>query len=228
MGSNGQSEERIQTKGREFFGRLRAHRLSIFTGERWVGWMMDWVMSRPDLKAEVFALVEALPELSTEQQLFTRIERSFLQMKDLPRVLRLGLRIAGLLGGFGRRIVGATVRCGVKQVARQFIAGSAPREMARKLAKLRRSGRYASTIDVLGEDITTRQQVERYVGAYLGLLDALDSAQSRWTSLGGADGDLDWGCSPRVNISVKPSALWAGQNPADVDATVAQMLDPAR
>jgi len=226
--SNGKSREWILIRGREFFTRLQTHRPSIFSGERWVGWMMDWVMSRQDLKAAVFALVEALPELSTEQQLFTRTEQSFLQMKDLPWVLRLGLRVAGLMGGLGRKMVGAIVRRGVERVARQFIAGSDPGEMVRRLAKLRRRGRYAFTVDVLGEDTTSRQQVERYVGTYLELLDALDSAQSRWASLGRADGELDWGCSPRVNISVKPSALWAGQDPADVDATVAQMLDPVR
>jgi len=228
MKPNDKSRERILIGGREFFARLRAHRLSVFSSERWVGWMMDWVMSRQDLKAEVFALVEALPELSTEQQLFTRMEQSFLQMKDLPWVLRLGLRIAGLMGGLGRKMVGAIVRRGVEKVARQFIAGSDPGEMVRKLARLRRRGRYAFTVDVLGEDTTNPQQVERYVGTYLELLDALDSAQSQWASLDRADGELDWGGSPRVNLSVKPSALWAGQDPTDVDATVAQILDPAR
>ena len=52
-----------------------------------------------------------------------------------------------------------------------------------------------------------KAEAEAYQRRYLELLETLLSEQFRWPALGEEGTDLDWGVTPRVNISVKPSAF---------------------
>jgi RHH-type proline utilization regulon transcriptional repressor/proline dehydrogenase/delta 1-pyrroline-5-carboxylate dehydrogenase len=93
-------------------------------------------------------------------------------------------------------------------MARRFIIGSSAARTVENLTRLRRRG-YAFTLDVLGESARTDAQGESYVRTYLKLLDRLGEAQSRWAGLVSGR-DLDWGSAPRINVSIKPSALARG------------------
>ena len=52
----------------------------------------------------------------------------------------------------------------------------------------------------------------------------LQSMQRAWPALGARADGLDWGHAPRINVSVKPSALFSLADPADVEGSVAGML----
>jgi RHH-type proline utilization regulon transcriptional repressor/proline dehydrogenase/delta 1-pyrroline-5-carboxylate dehydrogenase len=78
------------------------------------------------------------------------------------------------------------------------------------LARLRRKG-FAFTLDVLGESAQSQAEGERYVQTYLGLLDRIGAAQNDWPGQV-SGGQLDWGAVPRINVSIKPSALAPGGN----------------
>ncbi|MHC4744555.1 MAG: proline dehydrogenase family protein, partial [Planctomycetota bacterium] len=239
--------------GERFFALTGENAPSLFSRERWVGVLMDWIVSREPLKAEVFALIEALPSLTTEKLLAEHITRAFLRSEVLPPVLRVCLRIANLLGPLGRKLTSLIVRKCVKTVALQFIVAGRIDKTVARLAKIRKSEGFAFTVHVLGEETRTEEQLARYVDTYLQLLAALRTAQQNFkplaskkrgqepflvssgkkgagafSTLGESDSQLDWGSSPKVNISVKPSALDAQADPEDLEGTVARMLERIR
>ena len=218
-------EERIVARGKDFLTRIERKKSSIFNRERWVDKMMDWTMSREDLKIEVFTLIDNLPHLTTEQMLYRHIQQSFLRPEVLPGMLRLGVRIAGLLGKPGRKILSGIVRRSVKMVALQFIVGSEVDTTVGKLHELREKDGFAFTLDVLGEETVSEKEVNSYIQSYLRLLAALSEAQRNWKSLGEGNSKLDWGSAPKVNISVKPSALYSRANPDHFEDTVEHMLE---
>ena len=129
-------EEQIVVRGKDFLARIARKKPSIFSTERWVGKMMDWTMSREELKNETFRFIDTLPNLTTEQMLYRHIRKSFLRPEVLPGILRLGVRIAGMFGRLGRKMLSAVVRKSIKLVALQFIIGSRIDETVAKLRKL--------------------------------------------------------------------------------------------
>ncbi|MHC4098875.1 MAG: proline dehydrogenase family protein, partial [Planctomycetota bacterium] len=74
------------------------------------------------------------------------------------------------------------------------------------------------------EATVSEKEADLYAEKYIRLLEGLQQAQSNWTSLGTADSSLDWGHSPKVNISIKPSALYSQINPADFEGSVRHIL----
>lgn len=217
-------EEQIIACGREFFAEIERHKPSVFSIEKWTGKLMEWTMSRQALKTEIFKLIDVLPELTSEQMVFGHIERSFLGADDLPGLLRLGLKTAGLMGKPGRKLVGAIVRKSVRIMALQFIAGNDVEGTVARLRKLREKEGFAFTLDVLGEETDDEEKAGRYVQSYIRLLEGLRDVQHDWKSLAQVDSPLDWGTDPRINISVKPSALYSSPDPDNFENTVEHIL----
>ena len=61
------------------------------------------------------------------------------------------------------------------------------------------------------------EELERNLGTIANsgtrqFLDSLAEVQRHWLPLGGGTGDLDWGHSPKINLSIKPSALYSQLN----------------
>ncbi len=114
-------------------------------------------------------------------------------------------------------------------MAKQFIIGETTREAVQNLQKLRKDG-FASVVDVLGEATLTELEAENYVLTYLDLLGELSKQQNLWKSLGNenASNAFDWGNSPKINIAVKPTALYCLANPIDFEVSVTSILDRMR
>ena len=58
----------------------------------------------------------------------------------------------------------------------------------------------------------SEKEAEEYQERYLNLFDFLNAAQRKWRPLGGVPDGLDWGHSPRVNVSIKTSAMYSQMN----------------
>ncbi|OGT96130.1 MAG: L-glutamate gamma-semialdehyde dehydrogenase, partial [Geobacteraceae bacterium GWB2_52_12] len=147
---------------------------------------------------------------------------------DLPPALAVGARMAGVLGALGGTLLNTMISTNIKEMARQFIVGETTREAVGTMEKLRRDG-FTAVVDVLGEATLTREEADGYVGTYLELLNSLEKEQQRWQGLpGGEAGRLDWGYAPLINISLKPTALFALANPQDFEGSVEAMLKQLR
>src|SRR5262249_38742949 len=82
--------------------------------------------------------------------------------------------------------------------------------------RLARDAGQAFTIDVLGEACVSDEEAGAYQRRYLGLIERLDAEASRWVgpTLPRID-SAPWGALPRINISVKLSALHPYLDPID-------------
>jgi RHH-type proline utilization regulon transcriptional repressor/proline dehydrogenase/delta 1-pyrroline-5-carboxylate dehydrogenase len=219
-----QLQTNILNRGREFFAALGNETPSIFKKNYWTGKVMDWSMSHEDFKVQLFRFIDVLPCLTTEQMLNEHIQEYFARDENIPAVLRFGAKSAGIGGRLGMKLVGKTIRKNLENMAYQFIIGSTVPETIKNLGKLRQKN-FAFTLDILGEATVSEKEADLYAENYMRLLEGLQQAQSKWAALGQANSMLDWGHCPKVNISIKPSALYSQINPADFEGSVGHILD---
>ncbi|MGE5310348.1 MAG: proline dehydrogenase family protein, partial [Nitrospirota bacterium] len=217
-------DARIKARGKDFFASISGEAPSIFNKGWWTGKVMDWAMRNEQFKVQLFRFVDVLPYLSTGESLGRHIEEYFAaQDQDIPGVLKWGAKGAGLGGGLTAKVFARTIRANIEGMAKQFIIGENAKEALRTLNKLRRDN-FAFTVDILGEATVSESEAEQYRQAYLELLGELDREQRNWKSLGRNDAGPDWGHAPRMNISIKPSALYSQAKPSDFEGSVRGIL----
>jgi RHH-type proline utilization regulon transcriptional repressor/proline dehydrogenase/delta 1-pyrroline-5-carboxylate dehydrogenase len=217
-------DARIKARGKEFFARISGEAPSIFNKGWWTGKVMDWAMQNEQFKIQLFRFVDVLPYLSTGESLGRHIEEYFaVQDTDIPAVLKWGAKSAGLGGGLTAKVFARTIRANIEGMARQFIIGENAKEALRTLNRLRKDD-FGFTVDILGEATVSEEEAQQYRRAYLDLLEELDREQGGWRSLGKGDTGLDWGHAPKVNISIKPSALHSQAKPIDFEGSVRGIL----
>ena len=220
---------RIVERGREFFKSIAGEKPSLFDKGSWMGKMMDWSMRNEQFKIQMFRFVDVFPSLTTGKLLTGHIREYFGDEREMPPFMATGARVAGMLGSFGGAVLNKVLTSNIQEMARQFIVGETTAETVKNLGKLR-SGGFAAVVDVLGEATLSEDEAESYTNTYLELLDALHGEQGQWQGLPGAGGDpaLDWGHAPKVNIAVKPTALFCLANPQDFEGSVAAILNRMR
>ncbi len=220
----GELETRIKARGKEFFASITGEAPSIFNKGWWTGKVMDWAMRNEQFRVQLFRFVDVLPYLTTGESLGRHIEEYFAaQDQDIPAVLKWGAKGASLGGGLTARVFARTIRANIEGMAKQFIIGENLKEALKTLSRLRKEN-FAFTVDMLGEATVSKEEADHYHKAYLGLLEELDREQRHWKSLGAGDSGPDWGHAPKVNISVKPSALYSQAKPVDFQGSVRAML----
>lgn len=219
-----QLEAGILARGKEFFATLGNEIPSIFKKDFWTGKVMDWSMSHEDFKVQLFRFIDVLPYLTTEETLKHHIQEYFSQDENIPAVLRFGAKSAGIGGRLGTKVLGKIIRTNLENMALQFIIGNTISKTVKNLNRLRRKN-FAFTLDILGEATVSEKEADSYAENYIRLLEGLRQAQSDWTALGTANSALDWSHAPKVNISIKPSALYSQISPADFEGSVEHILD---
>ena len=220
---------KIINRGREFFASISGEKPSMFNKGAWMGKVMDWSMQNEQFKIQMFRFVDAFPSLTTGKLLTDHIREYFGEEKDMPPVLQTGAKMAGMLGSLGGAVLNKVISANIQEMARQFIVGENTKEAVKNIERLRKDG-FAAVVDVLGEATLTEQEAEEYVATYLEVLESLKKEQQGWKGLPGKGGDagLDWGHAPKVNVAVKPTALFALANPQDFEGSVQAMLKQLR
>lgn len=226
---NSQLNKEIISRGKDFFSTIAGEKPSLFNKGAWMGKVMDWSMQNEQFKIQMFRFVDAFPSLTTGKLLTDHIREYFGEEKDMPPVLQTGAKMAGMLGSLGGAVLNKVISANIQEMARQFIVGENTKEAVKNIEKLRREG-FAAVVDVLGEATLTEKEAEEYVGTYLEVLESLKSEQRSWKGLAGRNGDttLDWGHAPKVNVAVKPTALFALANPQDFEGSVQAILAQMR
>jgi RHH-type transcriptional regulator, proline utilization regulon repressor / proline dehydrogenase / delta 1-pyrroline-5-carboxylate dehydrogenase len=203
-------DEQILARGRELLGLIDAASRAGFAHGGWRDWLLNWSMRHEGLKEHMFNFIAILPKVDTPQAFAALLRESFVGHDDVPWLLRAAVRAVCLTGPLGMRILQPMVRQRAEEMARRFIIGSSASRTMGNLSRLRRRG-FAFTLDILGESSRTGAQGQQYAQSYLRLLDSLAAAQRRWPGLV-SGGKLDWGSAPRINVSIKPSALAAADD----------------
>lgn len=227
--NNSGLNERIVSRGRELFAAISGEKPSLFNKGAWMGKVMDWSMKNESFKIQLFRFVDVFPSLTTGKLLTDHIKEYFGEEKDMPPVLATGAKVAGMLGSLGGAVLNKVLAGNIQEMARQFIVGEHTKEAIKNVERLRRDG-FSFVIDVLGEATLSEAEADRYLNTYLGLLDSLNRECPAWKPLPGKGGnpELDWGHAPKVNVAVKPTALFCLANPQDFEGSVTAILNRVR
>ncbi|MBT1072942.1 L-glutamate gamma-semialdehyde dehydrogenase [Pelotalea chapellei] len=216
---------KIIGRGKEFFNSISGEKPSLFNKGAWMGKAMDWSMKNEQFKVQMFRFVDVFPALTNGKLLTDHIREYFGNEKEMPSFLSTGAKVAGMFGSLGGAVLNKAISANIQEMARQFIVGETTKEAIKNLEKLRKEG-FTAVMDVLGEATLSEAEAETYVNTYLELLEAMKKEQGSWSGLAGKGGDskLDWGHAPKVNIAVKPTALFCLANPQDFEGSVVAIM----
>jgi RHH-type proline utilization regulon transcriptional repressor/proline dehydrogenase/delta 1-pyrroline-5-carboxylate dehydrogenase len=184
--------------------------------------MLDFCMQHPRLKVELFRFIDVLPCLPPGDVSGHLIEYLGGARADLPAPLKFSVELSAPGGPLGK-IVSRAARRNVMRMARRFIAGSTVGEVVGAIRSMRRR-RLAVTLDALGEAVLTDREADAYVEQYVTLLREAARAVQRFPEEPLIDRDHDGSPLPRVNVSVKLSALTPIFDPLDPDGVARSVV----
>ncbi len=196
-------ESDVQTLARTIAEAGASERARVYHLTWWTDRLLDWAMDHADFKTQLFRFVDVFPACRDDGDVARHLEEYF-DGVDVPTALELGMDVAEHVP-FGAKIEAAVTRRNVLRMARQFIAGPTPHDALPQLRNLWRAGE-ASTVDLLGEKTITETEAEEYTDRVHELLAVLARDATDWPDDAHLERD-PWGWVPRVNVSVKPTAL---------------------
>ena len=177
---------------------------SIFNKDWWYGKVMEWSMKNEEFKTQMFRFVDVLPYLNSGAEVSKHLKEYFAEGGDnLPSIFNKGLGVGSLAPG----LMAGAIRKNVTQMAKLFITGETPKE-ALPVLKKKREQKIAFTADLLGEATLSEKEAIDYQNRYLELISWLTKDAGKWKNIEQIDND-DRGEIPKVNISVKLSALYS-------------------
>jgi RHH-type proline utilization regulon transcriptional repressor/proline dehydrogenase/delta 1-pyrroline-5-carboxylate dehydrogenase len=179
--------------------------------------LMQWSMSQPEFKVNLFRLVDVLPTLISNEAIAEHV-REYLTPPANKLHPSLGWLISLCKNPLLANVAAFMVKQGVKQMARMFIAGSSPQTALPVLHRLRRD-RYSFTVDLLGEFCVCEPEALEYLNRYLDAVETFGTTIPTWKQgaplIEGHPGEL----SP-VCVSVKLSALYSQTGVLNFDRSV--------
>jgi RHH-type proline utilization regulon transcriptional repressor/proline dehydrogenase/delta 1-pyrroline-5-carboxylate dehydrogenase len=203
--------------GREIFARLDRQGPILLTRPWLEDKLMGLGMHDPALKVQLFRFVDTLPYLKQDSEVCRHLREYLHEAGDkLPWWTRLGTQLIPERGVAGK-LLATLARSNAERMARKFIAGSNVAE-AVEAVRTMRIRQLAFTIDLLGEATITEVEADHVQKQYLDLLAGLTSEVNTWPEVESIDRD-DRGPLPRVNVSVKLSALFSQFDPIDPEGT---------
>ena len=178
-------------------------RAKLFRGSALSERMMDWAMSRPAFKTQLFRFVDTFPAMGGDDDVLRHVSEYF-DGAEVPRLLDFGVEVAEHVP-FGENLTASVARRNITRMAEQFIVGRTPEEAAAGLEALWRKGS-AHTVDLLGEKTVVEAEADRYAARVVELMEVLARRAASWAPDDHLERD-DLGPLPRVNVSIKPTAL---------------------
>ncbi len=213
------TEQAVQSLARSLYQKAAQHKPSLFEAKDLLGRMIDWSLKDETLRIALFRFVDVLPSLESSSEIgrhleeyFTRVDHALGGLAVLAQALHAGTLVAPV------------VRRNVINLARRFIAEETSNHLITVLEDLRKEPA-AFTLDIVGEATVSDFEAQAMQQRYLDLLRRLTKASESWLFRAQID-DSSKGKIPRVNLSVKLSALCARFDPLDpnTETTVRERL----
>src|SRR5262245_35007788 len=211
-------EALTQSIERELFANLGDAKPQIWHRRWWDDRLLAWSMQDEDLKVQLFRFVDVLPMLRSADAVMGHLHEYLDSVRDrLPSAARVALGVAQRMP-LTRAAGARAARISATDFAKRFIAGENTRQVL-SAARRERELRRAFTLDILGEAVISDREAEQYFRAYLDLLEAIAPTVEAWPDDLLIDTD-DRGPIPRVNLSIKLSALDSQFDPIDPAGTL--------
>ncbi|MEK6553879.1 MAG: proline dehydrogenase family protein, partial [Bdellovibrionota bacterium] len=194
----------VRQKGETIFRLLESETGSIFNKDWWYGKIMDWSMKDEKFKTQMFRFVDVLPYLNSNQEVSRHLKEYFAESDSkISNLMSFGTGIGALAPG----LMAGAIRKNITQMAKMFITGENPKEALAMLKKTRDQS-LGFTADLLGEATLSEKEALEYQSRYVELIDWLCRDANSWPANPLLDTD-DRGAIPRVNVSVKLTALYS-------------------
>jgi RHH-type proline utilization regulon transcriptional repressor/proline dehydrogenase/delta 1-pyrroline-5-carboxylate dehydrogenase len=212
-------EPATQEIGRAILREARDARAGVFSSQFWADRFMNAAMKDAAFKVQLFRFVDAFPTLNTPALIHDYLLEYLTQPGvTLPPGLELGLHAGRLAKG----LLAKTIGHWISTVAGNFIAGADATAAAPKLQQLWRHG-VSFSVDLLGEACVSGKEAAEYQRLYIDVIRLLAEQVRQWPA--NAILDVDYlGVVPRVNLSIKISALDARVDPIDCDGSVQRLV----
>ncbi len=222
-------EAKTQEIARELI-RVTREKGNIFAqmreGMRWDDKLLDWAMSNPGLRVQLFRFIDTIPALQSKAEVARHLQQYLGdESVELPSALKGILNFTDP-NSFPAQTAAATITKAVETLAYKYIAGENIAEVIKTIERLRKEG-MAFTIDLLGEAVITEAEAQSYLDRYIELIQQLSQQAKTWKRQAGID--LAEGEQiPQVQVSVKLTAFYSQFDPLDPEGSKARVCDRIR
>lgn len=212
-------EADIQTRGETLFALMKRYPSpGIFSRKRAYARLMEWSMQDPVFKTQLFRFVDILPTLTSGKETIKYLQEYLgEQAAEIHPSLKIGLRIASFAPG----IAATAIRTQITDMARQFVAGADATNLLKHFRTNVTNG-IASTIDLLGEAVVNESEAQIFLNRNLEMLNVLAEEIKKHPEPTQSDIGLN-GTQPRINLSIKISALSPAIHPENPENTIQEL-----
>jgi RHH-type proline utilization regulon transcriptional repressor/proline dehydrogenase/delta 1-pyrroline-5-carboxylate dehydrogenase len=222
-------ETNTQAIARELLAQTREKRsLWAKLGDRlrWDDRLLDWAMSNPGLRVQLFRFIDTLPALHSPAEIARHLQQYLgSESVELPSALKGILNFTDA-NSPPAQLAAATISKAVEALAFKYIAGETVQQVIRTIERLRKE-KMGFTIDLLGEAVISETEAESYLKSYLHLLEQLTQESQKWASVAEID-EADGEALPKVQVSVKLTAFYSQFDPINPQGSREKVCDRIR
>src|SRR5258708_227491 len=217
-------ESAVRAKGEQLFALMDQQQPpALFSKKGAYARLMEWSMKDPVFKTQLFRFVDVLPSLHSSAEIVRHLQE---YLGDKAVELNPALRAGLAASSFAPALVARPVKAQIVDMAGQFVAGETGEDLIKQIKKNARLG-LATTIDLLGETVVNDAEADVFLKRNIEILDSVSKFYAKEPapcfSDVGPDGPL-----PRLNLSVKISALTPDVHPADPENSIAALKERLR
>ena len=222
-------EEKIQTIARELIQATR-EKSNIFAQMReqmrWDDKLLDWAMSNPGLRVQMFRFIDTIPALQSKTEVARHLQQYMSdESVELPSALKAILNFTDA-NSLPAQTAAATITKAVETLAYKYISGESIGEVIKAIERIRKEG-MGFTIDLLGEAVITETEAQSYLERYVELIQQLREKAKTWKRQEGLD-LVDSEELAQVQVSVKLTAFYSQFDPLDPQGSKDKVCDRIR
>jgi RHH-type proline utilization regulon transcriptional repressor/proline dehydrogenase/delta 1-pyrroline-5-carboxylate dehydrogenase len=217
-------ESAVRAKGEQLFALMdKQPPPALFSKKGAYARLMEWSMKDPVFKTQLFRFVDVLPSLDSSAEIVRHLQE---YLGDKAVELNPALKAGLAASSFAPALVATPVKAQIVDMAGQFVAGESGEDLIKQIKKNTKLG-LATTIDLLGETVLNDAEADVFLKRNLEILDSVSKFYAKeptpcFSDLGPK------GALPRLNLSVKISALTPDVHPADPENSIAALKERFR
>ncbi len=212
-------EATVRAKGEQLFALMEKQPPpALFSKKGAYARLMDWSMKDPVFKTQLFRFVDVLPSLNSSAEIVRHLQE---YLGDKAVELNPALKAGLAASSFAPALVATPVKAQIVDMAGQFVAGETGEDLLKQIKKNTKLG-LATTIDLLGEAVVNEDEADVFLKRNLEILDSVSKFFAKESTPGFSDIGPK-GPIPRLNLSVKISALTPDVHPADPENSIAAL-----
>lgn len=193
---------------------------------RWDDKLLNWTMGNPNLRVQLFRLIDCLPSLRSKAEVARHLQEYLSDATvELPAALKGLLNFANP-DSLPGQVAATTLATAVETLAQRYIAGDSLQQVIKTLERLRKEG-MGFTVDLLGEAVITEAEARSYLDRCLDLMTHLGDGAKRWSMVKSID-EAEGESLPRVQVSVKLTAFYSQFDPLDAVGSQDKVSDRIR